>query len=92
MIRSFSLAAALAVGMSLPALAVDTGSAPATRSLFSEVQARQHLVRLGYTNISELTKDQDGRWVGAATTKDGQTRAVAVDIKRPVAPAAAPTN
>lgn len=91
MIRAFSLAAALAVGMSFPVLAVETGSGPATQSLFSAVQARQHLLHLGYTNVSELTKDEDGKWVGTAT-KDGQTRAVAVDIKRPVAPSAAATN
>jgi hypothetical protein len=87
MIRALSLAAALAVGMSFPVLAAETG--PAFQSLFSEVQARQHLLHLGYTNVSELTKDEDGKWVGTAT-KDGQTRAVAVDIKRPVA--AAVTN
>lgn len=84
MIRSLSLAAALAVGMSFPALAAETG--PAFSSLFTEVQARQHLLHLGYTNVSELTKDEDGKWIGTAT-KDGKARVVAVDIKRPVAPA-----
>jgi hypothetical protein len=84
MIRAFSLAAALAVGMSVPVLAAET-SGPAAQSLFTEVQARQHLLHLGYTNVSELTKDEGGKWVGTATTKDGQTRAVAVDIKKPLA-------
>lgn len=90
MIRSMSLAAALAVGISFPVLAAEANR-PAAQGLFTEVQARQHLIHLGYTNVSELARDQDGRWVGAAT-KDGQTRAVAVDIKRPLASAAAATN
>lgn len=81
MIRAIALAAALAAGMSFPALATESGSGPASQSLFTEVQARQHLLHLGYTNVSELTRDEDGKWVGSATTKDGQTRAVAVDIK-----------
>ncbi len=91
MIRTLSLAAALAVGMSFAASAAETGSAPAFQSLFTETQARQHLMHLGYTEVSELTKDEDGKWIGAATTKDGQRRAVAVDVKRP-APEARATN
>ena len=88
MTRSLSLAAALAVGFSLPALAVertqtDGAATPAYQSLFTEVQARQHLLHLGYTDVSGLTKDQNGNWVGTATTKDGQKRAVAVDLKGP---------
>lgn len=88
MIRAFSLAAALAVGMSLPVLAAEAGAGPALQTLFTEVQARQHLLHLGYTDVSELTRDEDGKWVGFATTKDGQKRVVAVDIKRPAAPIA----
>lgn len=90
MIRTLSLAAALAAGLSFPALAAET-SGPVVHSLFTEVQARQHLIHLGYTNVSELTKDQGGKWVGTAT-KDGQVRGVAVDIKGPAAPAKAVTN
>ena len=83
MIRAISLAAAMAVGMSVPVLAADTGSGRAVQNLFTETQARQHLLHLGYTEVSEMTKDEDGKWIGTATTKDGQRRAVAVDIKRP---------
>lgn len=85
MIRAFSLAAALAVGMSFPVTAAETASGVVMQNLFTETQARQHLIHLGYTNVSELAKDEDGKWVGTATNKDGQTRAVAVDVKRPVA-------
>lgn len=88
MIRAISLAAALAVGMSFPAFA-ESASGPAFQNLFTEVQARQHLLHLGYTDVSELSKDEDGKWVGTAITKDGQKRIVAVDVKRPAASAQA---
>jgi hypothetical protein len=35
---------------------------------------------LGYTNVSGLTKDENGVWHGSAT-KDGKTLTVAVDVK-----------
>lgn len=91
MFRNLSLAAALAVGMSTAAFAAegDQASERAMQSLFSETQARQHLLHLGYTNVSELSKDANGKWVGTATTKDGQTRAVAVDVNAPAARPAA---
>ncbi len=67
MIRAFSLAAVLAAALAAPAFAADTkttdeaGAAPAatsthTGNFFTEVQARQHLMHLGYTNISELSR------------------------------------
>lgn len=90
MIRTLSLAVALAVALALPATAKDdTVKAPDTKteagaaaqgSLFTEEQARVHLAHLGYTSISGLLKDQDGVWRGSAT-KDGKTITVAVDIK-----------
>lgn len=43
--------------------------------------ARQHLTRQGYTNISPLERDINGKWTGTAT-KDGKRIAVAVDVKR----------
>jgi hypothetical protein len=91
MIRTLTLAAALAAGLAFPALAGDaTTAGPATQNLFTSDQARQHLMHLGYTNVSELTKDESGKWVGHAT-KDGKTFAVAVAIQGPVA-APAETN
>jgi hypothetical protein len=91
MIRSLTLAAALAVGMSTSVFAADTNG-PAAQNLFTETQARQHLLHLGYTNVSELAKDEDGRWVGTATTKDGQSRAVAVDVRGPAGSKTSSTN
>lgn len=80
MIRAMSLAAALAVASAIPSFAAEA-TGPVTQNLFTEVQARQHLLHLGYTNVSELNKDQNGKWIGTATTKDGEPRAVAVDVK-----------
>jgi hypothetical protein len=53
------------------------------------LQARQHLVRQGYVNVSSLDKDANGRWVGTAQ-KDGKT--VYVAIKLPIVPGTAATN
>ena len=56
-----------------------TETAPAGNP-FTMDDARKHLMQMGYTNISELTKDAQGKWVGSAT-KDGKTVPVAVDVK-----------
>ena len=47
---------------------------------FTMEDARKHLMQMGYTNVSELVKDAQGKWVGSAT-KDGKTVPVAVDVK-----------
>jgi putative membrane protein len=95
MTRTFALAAALAAGLALPALAADTAATdtagPAYQNLFTQDQARQHLMHLGYTNISALTKDESGKWLGRAT-KDGKDFIVGVDIKGPVHTKSALTN
>ncbi len=90
MIRILSLATVIAFALVLPAAAADDANvkapattadvAPARGNLFTEEQARVHLSRLGYTDISPMTKDQNGNWRGTAT-KDGKTLTVAVDIK-----------
>ncbi|MCV0371062.1 MULTISPECIES: hypothetical protein [Filomicrobium] len=49
-------------------------------NLFTEKQARTHLAQQGYTNISELMKDESGIWRGTAM-KDGNTIMVGVDIR-----------
>jgi len=90
MTRALLLAAALAAGLAFSAFAGDTTvktppaaegtKGPAIENIFTSDQARKHLMQLGYTNISALEKDADGKWIGTAT-KDGKTVAVAVDIK-----------
>ena len=87
--RALALTAALAACLALPALAetpatnagtaAETGTA-AKGNLFTEKQARTHLLHLGYADVSGLTKDENGVWHGTAT-KDGQQRSVAVDVK-----------
>jgi hypothetical protein len=42
--------------------------------------ARNLLMQRGYTNVSELVKDEIGTWVGSAM-KDGKTMPVAVSVK-----------
>ena len=56
-----------------------TETAPAGNP-FTMEDARKHLMQQGYTNVSELVKDAQGKWVGSAT-KDGKTVPVAVDVK-----------
>jgi hypothetical protein len=77
MTRASLLAAALAAGLAFPALAADTA---AFHQIFTQDQARQHLMHLGYTNVSQLQKDMHGNWSGSAT-KDGKTVLVAVGVK-----------
>jgi putative membrane protein len=55
-----------------------TETAPAGNP-FTMEDARKHLMQQGYTNVSELVKDAQGKWVGSAT-KDGKTVPVAVDL------------
>ena len=55
-----------------------TETAPAGNP-FTMEDARKHLMQQGYTNISELVKDAQGKWVGSAT-KEGKTVPVAVDV------------
>jgi hypothetical protein len=81
MTRATLLAAALAAGIALPALAADNAAAPA----FTQDQARQHLSHLGFTSVSELQKDTHGNWAGTAVNKDGKTVPVAVGLKGPAA-------
>jgi len=66
-------------------VATTTDATLATRgNSFTEEQARMHLARLGYTNISELTKDENGAWRGAAM-RDGKKIMVGIDVKGNVA-------
>lgn len=91
MIRSMTLAAMLAAGLSAPALAAD----PATGSSADSASVSQYLAELGkaananevrkllqakgYTNVSNLSQDESGRWLGTAE-KDGKLVNVGVSI------------
>lgn len=101
MIRSTILAAALATGLAVPAFAADQPAnadasansaavAAYTASLSNAAnanEARKFLTAKGYSQISELNRDENGRWSGTAV-KNGQNVGVAVDISPKQMPAA----
>lgn len=89
MTRSLAITIA-AIAFAAPAVAADTAAPANDASSIAKqqlaytsaaLQARQHLVRQGYINVSELQQDSSGRWTGTAL-KDGKT--VIVGIKLPV--------
>ncbi len=84
MLRCILLAVALVAGSASPLIAEDQDkaktSAPGAGNPFTMENAREHLLRQGYTGVSELVKDESGRWVGTST-KDGKNVPVAVDVK-----------
>ena len=55
------------------------GAVPGANS-FTESQARSRLEKNGYSQVTGLTKDNDGIWRGAAT-KNGSSVHVTVDYK-----------
>lgn len=52
----------------------------AASNSFTQSQARGHIEKAGYTDVSALTKTPDGRWIGTAK-KDGKPVKVSVDFK-----------
>ena len=65
--------------------AAPVAAAPGDNS-FTEDQARGHLENGGYTSVSALSQDAEGKWTGTAT-KDGQTVRVSVDYQGTITPA-----
>jgi hypothetical protein len=97
MIRSIALASILATGLALPAVAGDApanDAANADPAAFTATlnyaasanTARKILIGRGYTQVSDLTRGEDGRWTGTAM-KDGKV--VMVGVELPVAPPSA---
>ncbi len=58
----------------------NAGPPAAGANSFTEGQARQHIENSGYTNVTALTKDQNGVWHGTAM-KGGKTMNVSLDFK-----------
>jgi hypothetical protein len=52
----------------------------AGRNSFTEGQAKSAIEKAGYTNVTELKKDDNGVWRGKAS-KSGSTNAVTVDFQ-----------
>ncbi len=89
MIRAVWLAAILVGGLALPAIAAEptktdapeaVAQGPATEKPFTMIDAQNLLRQRGYTNVSELVKNEKGIWIGSAV-KDGKTVPVGVDVK-----------
>ena len=59
---------------------VDDGGARRGANSFTQAQAREHIVKSGFTNVSALVKDKDGVWRGTAT-KGRRTVHVGLDFK-----------
>lgn len=59
---------------------VNAGGAKAGHNSFTERQARRHILKSGYTQVSGLTKGPDGVWRGSAM-KNGAQVQVALDFK-----------
>lgn len=51
---------------------------------FTRGQAKGHIEKAGYTNVSELKKNKDGLWQGRAM-KDGKKVSVSLDFQGNVA-------
>jgi hypothetical protein len=64
-----------------PAHTVNDGAAKAGRNSFTEEQAREHIAKSGYTNVTGLTKGSDGVWRGHASKAGGAPVSVAMDFK-----------
>ncbi len=97
MIRALSIAALVTAGLAAPAFAADKAAndtaavsahAAELADAYTAKQAHRLLASQGYTNVSALDRDQNGRWTGTAD-KDGKTIFVAIDLSAPKAGAAA---
>lgn len=87
MIRTSLIAASAIAALAMPAFAAEdaqkfdsnasSAQAAAMTNDANEKQARLHLAHQGYSQISALERDQNGRWTGIAM-KDGKTVPVAV--------------
>jgi putative membrane protein len=63
---------------------VDDGGSRRGANSFTQAQARDHIAKSGFSNVSALTKDQHGVWRGTAR-HGGKTVHVGLDFKGNVA-------
>ncbi|HVZ06115.1 hypothetical protein [Hyphomicrobium sp.] len=85
MIRTFTFGALASIAFAVPAMAATTSfstkkDAALDRLLDSVAmsqQIRMQLMHNGFTHVSTLARDPEGRWVGTAM-KDGKIMSVAV--------------
>lgn len=57
-----------------------TGAAAEGANSFTQEQARERLGKAGYNDVTNLTKNDDGQWVGTAM-RGGKSVSVALDYK-----------
>lgn len=57
-----------------------TGAAAEGANSFTENQAKERLGKAGYNDVTNLTKNDDGQWVGTAM-RAGKSVTVALDYK-----------
>ncbi len=97
---TITLAALIVAGLSTSVFAADAPAAAAApaaavsesaamSSAANAEQARKLLIAQGYTNVSELTRDDKGRWNGTAM-KDGKSAIVAIALPEKAAGDKAP--
>jgi len=74
-------------GSSNPAVTHNPANSPQTTAavepganIFTEAQARSRLEAQGFSNVTELRKDDQGIWRGKAQ-KDGKSTSVGIDYK-----------
>ncbi len=67
-----------------PANAIDNSSISPGANSFTESQARNRLIKEGYSQVSALSKDNNGIWRGSAL-KDGSPVHVSVDYRGHIA-------
>ncbi|TCH99375.1 hypothetical protein EJV46_01470 [Roseococcus sp. SYP-B2431] len=68
-----------------------TAAPAAGANSFTEAQARGRLEAAGFTNVTELQKDDQGVWRGRAS-RNGTVTAVGVDFRGNVVEGAAPAR
>lgn len=87
--RLLTLMAAMAISTSAamaqtPAVKNPSANNPAApvagKNSFTEGQAKSKIEAAGYTNVSELKKDDNGIWMGSAT-KGGKKTSVKLDFQ-----------
>jgi hypothetical protein len=62
--------------------AAQNPSAPvAGKNSFTQTQARARIEKMGYTQVSDLSKDMNAIWRGNAVRKDGTAVQVALDYQ-----------
>jgi len=59
---------------------VNDGAAQHGANSFTQAQAREHILKSGFSNVSALVKDKAGVWRGTAR-KGGRTVHVGLDFK-----------